>query len=275
MSVKLSILTVVKDDLPGFNRTLDSIVPQLESEVEWLIVDGSTGNAIEDSIRAQTPSNNVRLLRHPPQGIYDAMNFALANTMGNWCWFINAGDVLLRNDSVERALKLIVGATTEGLIGTPVIYLTGRGFVFSVVEPSLHGLTRGNIHHQGAIFRTSVLNDFGGFRTDLKLTADGELLDRLMPRISVRIDDFPLVGFFMGGASTRNFTLALRETNSFREGFYTRGDILNLSLRNYFVKLLLEFESHKYLSWLVVPLLRRRERELRNRKNIDFLNYST
>jgi len=267
VSIRLTVVTVIRDDIPGLRRTMQSLAHQLTSEVEWLIVDGSVNDPVEKALPECLLLANVRVLCRAPLGIYDAMNFGVEHARGTWCWFINAGDILVQSDSLAGGLELIDLQGDEAVIGTSVLYLSHNGYLFSVAEPSVtrQGDSQsGRIHHQGAIIRTSVLRQIDGFRTDLVLTADGELIDRLLSKFIVSTSRKPLVGFFMGGASTKNFMQALRETNGFRPDYYSRSSFLTLRFKNLGVRSLLWLEGTTYLSILTRPYLRRRAVRVRS-----------
>jgi hypothetical protein len=107
--MKMHILTIVKDDNEGLNRTLNSIAFQHNPSVEISIT-------VIDGLSATCPSHvinkfhelNIKLIKREPKGIYNAMNeglLELSSTCGeDECSvvFLNAGDFL---SSEEKELK--------------------------------------------------------------------------------------------------------------------------------------------------------------------------
>jgi glycosyltransferase involved in cell wall biosynthesis len=266
--MRLTIITVIRDEIEGLQRTMQSLQDQLEADVEWLIIDGSLSQPVDIHTLEVSSVGMIRVLRRKPFGIYDAMNYGIAHARGEWCWFLNAGDIFVQEDSVHQGLKMIQVCSDDSLIATSVLYLSGQGYLFNSVDPSgkFKCDTQAiNIHHQGAILRTSTLSELGGFRTDLRVTADGELMDRICANYKISSFSHPLVGFYMGGMSTRNFGFALRETNTFRKDFYPKRSIWRLRVKNIGLRTLLFIERFKPFGRLVEPYLSRRATRVRSR----------
>jgi glycosyltransferase involved in cell wall biosynthesis len=259
----ITVITVVRDDVEGLQRTAESLLRRLSKKVSWLIVDGLSTDGTEKVVEALADRPHVTVASRPPSGIYDAMNFGWQLCEGEWCWFINAGDVLLDPLSVIRALELTTKNRDAALVGTPVIYLGPTGRVFSIAEaraPDLPDDPLGSFHHQGALIRREAIELMGGFRTDLELAADGALIDDIVRSFPSVADRVPLVGFFLGGASTIRHLQVLRETNSYRPGTYSMTKVLELSLKNRGVRLVLWANRVTFLKKLSDRYLRARER---------------
>lgn len=91
--MKISIVTVVFNDLEGFRRTLASVVEQRKyyPNIEFVVIDGGSVDGTEQCI-----IENVSLLDYwvsePDLGIYDAMNKGIRAATGEGLLFLNAGD---------------------------------------------------------------------------------------------------------------------------------------------------------------------------------------
>ena len=72
---KISIITVVMDDLAGFKVTAASIFAQENRALEWVIVDGSKSDEIFQYLsNNRFNSISISYLKEAPNGIYAAMN---------------------------------------------------------------------------------------------------------------------------------------------------------------------------------------------------------
>jgi len=215
----LTIITVIKDDLPGFLRTTQSIAIQNNQNFEWLIVDGSNPPIQQNLLESMAKNSNYRLIHKEPGGIYNAMNHGLREAKNAWVWYLNAGDFLLDAESTEKAKRLIKGLTAESLLTTPVIHFTESGKIYSVTIPKVLGNIGHQIadfHHQGVLVKKTDALLLQGFDEKLKLAADGKFLDNFIRNFSYKISDSYLSGFVLGGASLRNFVVTLNETTSYR-----------------------------------------------------------
>ena len=100
------MITVVKDDPEGFARTLDSLVRQDLSGVEFVVVDSSRDRSAVPDLVADVP---CLYLWTEPRGIYAAMNAALARASGEMAYFANAGDTFADDDVLSRVRPLVEG----------------------------------------------------------------------------------------------------------------------------------------------------------------------
>lgn len=103
--MKLSIITVTYNNATGLERTIKSIVNQTCKDFEYIIIDGaSTDNSVE--IIKNNEAHISKWVSEPDTGIYNAMNKAVRMATGDYCLFINAGDELYSNKTVEEIYKL-------------------------------------------------------------------------------------------------------------------------------------------------------------------------
>jgi len=209
----LSIITVVKDDPEGLQRTLTSIDAQGELDAEVVIVDGSS-NALEDVTLSSLP---WRIVRQSPRGIYSAMNAGLESVSGEYVYFLNAGDTLSDSDTLRRILDgLRESPESVWAFGTvqfydesanplpepPWSYESERGRLFARgVFPA----------HQGVVARTDALRHLGGFDESYIVAADYKLILQLSTLASPIRWTWPIARFQQGGTSTRRWRTALRE----------------------------------------------------------------
>jgi putative colanic acid biosynthesis glycosyltransferase len=91
--MKLTIATVVRNDLAGLRKTLQSATRlMVGGKIEYWVIDGSGDSSIRDYLALQR--QDIAWISEPDCGIYDAMNKALDRATGDYILFINAGDRL-------------------------------------------------------------------------------------------------------------------------------------------------------------------------------------
>ena len=114
---KFSIITVTYNAAAVIEDTLQSVITQTYKNIEYIIVDGaSTDRTMEIIGRYRKHIHTV--VSEPDHGLYDAMNKGIRLATGDYVCFLNAGDELHEDDT----LQLIVHSLT-GLTGLPdVIY---------------------------------------------------------------------------------------------------------------------------------------------------------
>ena len=97
--LRFTIATVTYNAGATLPRTLDSVSAQTYDAVEHIIVDGCSRDATISEVQTYVERNTeqrhphaITLIREPDDGLYDAMNKALAAAKGDYIVFLNAGD---------------------------------------------------------------------------------------------------------------------------------------------------------------------------------------
>ena len=98
---KFSIITVTYNAGKVLEDTIQSVVFQTYRNMEYIIVDGgSKDNTLEV---AEKYRNHIsQLISEPDKGLYDAMNKGIRLATGNYICFLNAGDELHENETLQK-----------------------------------------------------------------------------------------------------------------------------------------------------------------------------
>lgn len=98
--IKFTVATVTYNAGKTIGRTLESVAAQTYAYVEHLIIDGCSTDATMAEIQkyverstGQRDAHTIVLVREPDNGLYDAMNKAIAQAKGHYIIFLNAGDM--------------------------------------------------------------------------------------------------------------------------------------------------------------------------------------
>lgn len=98
---KLSVITIVYNNVQDIERTVLSVLNQTYLNIEYIVIDGaSTDGTVEILKSYQTRIS--KLLSEKDKGIYDAMNKGLALAEGDYILFMNSGDEIYASDTVEK-----------------------------------------------------------------------------------------------------------------------------------------------------------------------------
>lgn len=90
----VSIITVVKNSPDHLTRTIKSIIPFKNDDIEYIVIDGASVDDTCAVIAAYKDSIDV-CVSEIDKGIYDAMNKGITLAHGTYLLFLNAGDELL------------------------------------------------------------------------------------------------------------------------------------------------------------------------------------
>ncbi|OKS89489.1 glycosyltransferase family 2 protein [Mucilaginibacter polytrichastri] len=98
---KLSIITIVYNNVRDIERTLQSIIRQTYSNIEYLVIDGASNDGTLEILN-RYKQHISKLISEPDRGIYDAMNKGLALAKGDYVLFMNSGDEIYAPDTVAN-----------------------------------------------------------------------------------------------------------------------------------------------------------------------------
>lgn len=98
-NAKLSVITVVYNNVKDIERTMLSVLNQTYPHIEYIIVDGASNDGTVDKIRLYE-NKIAKFISEQDNGIYDAMNKGLGLATGDYVLFMNAGDEIYAPETV-------------------------------------------------------------------------------------------------------------------------------------------------------------------------------
>ena len=175
----VSVITIVRNDLPSLEKTAVSVLDQLGVDFEYIVVDGSDTPdtaALHPRLRA----SGAVLLIGRDGGIYDAMSKGVAIATSEYVIFMNAGDRFARETSLAALVSCVsLGGHRWGYARAAVLR-DGRPwrrpvgiYPYSLIR---HAYVRAAICHQSVIMSREFLLTLGGFNSRYGLQADVALL---------------------------------------------------------------------------------------------------
>lgn len=176
--MKLSIITINRNNAEGLRRTLDSVASQTKKEFEHIIVDGASTDRSVDIIKDYV--NHVSCLMYdvlwvsePDTGIYNAMNKGVRMSNGEYVLMLNSGDYLVDEHVIERILPeldgtdIVQGNNIEDRNG--VVY-RNRGYGKSDID--MNDVLHGHFLHQSSFCRRDLFERYGYFDESYHIAGD-------------------------------------------------------------------------------------------------------
>ena len=155
MENKISVITVVYNDVEHIQETLESFFSQTWEKKEYIVIDGGSTDGTVEIIKKFLDKIDY-FCSEKDNGIYDAMNKGIEHCTGTWINILNSGDVYVSPNSLKDAINI------ENLLHTDVIYGNSievrNGDKMSVESnPNSALLEYGPIYRHGSsLIRTSV-----------------------------------------------------------------------------------------------------------------------
>ena len=105
---KFSIITVTYNAGAVLEDTIQSVITQTYRNVEYIIVYGGSKDHTLDIINRYREHIHT-LVSEPDKGLYDAMNKGIRLATGDYLCFLNAGDELHEDDTLQLMVHSITG----------------------------------------------------------------------------------------------------------------------------------------------------------------------
>ena len=218
---RLSVVTVVRDDVEGLKRTLSTLACQTYDNFEYMILDGDSA---VDMLEEIGPLAHMvdEFVSQPDEGPYDGMMHATELARGEYVYFLNAGDQLYAADTLERVMAA-ADPDVDFIYGDHVwvrkdgaqLHHPARSFerTWELLQSGyLDGRWLSGIpSHQATFTRTSLLRKH---RYDLRflIAADHEFMFR-MRALGARFRHCmeTVAQYYEGGMSSNRFARCQRE----------------------------------------------------------------
>jgi glycosyltransferase involved in cell wall biosynthesis len=154
----------------GLEKTIQSVITQTTDDFEYLVIDGNSDDSSVEIIKKYTDKISW-WISEPDAGIYNAMNKGIKKAQGDYYLFLNSGDWLIENKTLENVFKEIDG--------TADIYYSNRigtdGYL--AVYPDIldvNQLIKVTISHQNAIIKRTLFFTHGFYNEKLIISSDWE-----------------------------------------------------------------------------------------------------
>lgn len=209
---RLSVITVVYNNVRDVERTILSVIQQTYRNIEYIIIDGGSDDGTVDIIK-KYDQHISKWVSEPDNGIYNAMNKALTLASGNYVLFMNSGDEIYDSQTVEK-----VFATSSD---ADIYY--GETEMFNDSWQSL-GLRRHqipekftwqsfkygmSISHQAIYIRRSITEPYDEY---YKLSADIDWILKAAQKARKIVNTRMLVAkYLVGGMSKKRHRQSLKE----------------------------------------------------------------
>lgn len=175
----LTIVTINRNNASGLERTIQSVLSQIQTAFEYIIVDGASTDGSVDVIRrfAEQFGDKLRWISELDKGIYNAMNKGIRMATGEYLEFLNSGDILASKDVVERMFKALKENSFPSILYGNMLKDMSNGTVFrdkcfAGQEISFLGFYLGTLNHSPAYINKDLFNKYGLYDESLKIVSD-------------------------------------------------------------------------------------------------------
>ena len=221
--MKLSLITVTYNSSKTLTDTLQSVLSQTYSDIEYIIVDGASKDNTVSIIKEYEPQflGQMKWISERDKGLYDAMNKGIRMATGDVVGILNSDDLFM-DEKVLADVAAAFDEQTDAIFGN--LYFVNQEDVNQIVrvwKGSPYRSFKSGWHpaHPTFYVRREVYEKYGGFDTTFDVSADFELMLRLIEKHGIRTKylDRYMVKMRMGGESTGSIKNIIRgNKNIFR-----------------------------------------------------------
>ena len=222
--MKLSIITINRNNAAGLEMTLQSVVSQTFKEFEYIIVDGASTDGSVEVIKKYEPQfAHLKWVSETDSGIYNAMNKGIRMATGDYIQILNSADILAASNVTERMVIALKELENEGqgaevplLYGNMIKkdYSSGRIVDKSgKVEYSLRQYYSSTMNHDCCYIRRDLFDAYGLYDENLKIVSDWKWFLQVigLGRVKPVYVDIDVTVFDTSGISERNLNLRNKE----------------------------------------------------------------
>jgi glycosyltransferase involved in cell wall biosynthesis len=248
--MKVSIVTVVYNNQDTIADCIKSVLSQDYPNIEYIIVDGSsTDNTLE--IIHKYKDKIATLISESDKGLYYAMNKGIALATGDLVGTLNSDDFYTHDQVVSNVVEKIKVDKTEACYSN-LVYVHPKNYTVQRYWYS-GKYSRDNFisgwmpPHPTFFAKKKHLDEYGLFNTDLKNSADYELMLRLLfvNKIPTSFLDEVTIVMRNGGHSNMSLSNRIRANKEDRKSWRINNikpAMLTLTVK-FFTKLFQFFKS--------------------------------
>lgn len=222
--MKLSIITINRNNVAGLLKTMDSVFSQTFRDFEYIIVDGNSTDGSVELIKQYDNSSNDHFfwISELDNGIYNAMNKGIRIAKGEYIQFLNSGDILAKNDTTEKMLAYLYSPPLGESEGADILYGNmlkplstrihrDRGFAGRM--PTMLDFYTGTLNHSSAYIKRSLFESYGLYDESLRIVSDWKWYLQVIALYGVIpvYNDIDVTVFDMSGISTVNSSMDKEE----------------------------------------------------------------
>ncbi|KAA6343063.1 PGL/p-HBAD biosynthesis glycosyltransferase [termite gut metagenome] len=210
--IKVSLVTVSYNSASTLRDTINSVLNQIYSNIEYIIVDGNSRDETLSIIKEYESRFDGRMhwISEKDNGLYDAMNKGIRMATGEVVGIINSDDFYNRNDTIERVVTSFVANKDTQIVFGDVKFVnpddlnkTIRYYSSKNFSPKRFRYGFMPAHPTFFTYKQNF-EKFGYYQTNYRIAADYELLIRFLYKKKLTYKYLPIDFLKMrtGGIST-------------------------------------------------------------------------
>ena len=187
---KISVVTVVYNDVDHIESTIKSVISQTYPHIEYIVIDGGSTDGTVDIIK-KYKNSIAYFISEKDNGIYDAMNKAINAANGEWISFINSWDSFYSNDVIEKIFSNRFKNGVDVIYGD-VCLITVDGNLIKTFGKLKPDMVPFNLCHQSTFTKTRLLKKYK-YDTSYRIAADMDFFNKINKNENSIFEYIPII----------------------------------------------------------------------------------
>ena len=235
--MKVSIITVVYNNVNTLRETIESVLQQDYADIEYIIVDGNSSDGTIELIHSYS-SRIHKFVTEKDNGLYDAINKGIKMASGDIIGLLHSDDLFFSTSAISQIVEAFQHNIVDSVYSD--LHYVDKTDTWKVVRNWRSGsyqkerFLRGWMPpHPTFYVKRNIYEAYGLYDTDFKSAADYELMLRYLYKYSISTYYIKntLVKMRVGGESNRSLSNRIRanqedytawKKNNLSPNFYTR-----------------------------------------------------
>ena len=237
----ITVITVVFNGAETLRDTIESVMKQTYDNVEYIVIDGGSSDATVDILRQYDHVVDY-WLSEKDGGIYDAMNKGIALCSGDYVGLLNSDDMFVDGSVLQAIADRFCQTQVDAVFSC--LNIVDKTDLKKILRKYRVGKLSSSLLRIGVMpphptfyCKKSCYERAGMYKTDYKISADFEMLVRLLIRqkIAWSFIDKVTVTMRSGGVSNSGFMMGVKLNAEVvrackENGLYTHWLLLALKL---------------------------------------------
>lgn len=207
--MRVTIITVCYNRKATIEQSINSVLDQDYSNIEYIVIDGNSSDGTQDIIKSYS-DKITKYISEPDKGMYDAINKGLSLATGDIVGLMHSDDVFYDEFVISKIVNVFKKSPNLDAVYGDGIYVTndeeqkivrnriGGEYNYKKIKSGWLPL------HPTVYIKKSVIEKFGNYNLDFKIASDTEFLLRYLYKYKINIAylNTYIVKMRMGGLST-------------------------------------------------------------------------
>lgn len=247
----ISLITPSYNSAATIARTIESVIAQNYSDLEYIIIDGVSKDRTAEIVSAYQNKIKIKFISEPDRGIYDAMNKGIKIASGEIIGILNSDDLFDNKLVLKNVAETFSDNSIEAVYGDVKYFFDNVDKITRYWRAGKYQESKLNngwvIPHPALFVRRMVYEKYGLFNPDFRIAGDYEFILRILKIHKVKVKYLPEVftKMYNGGASGSSLEQRKKGWEELKKAWLVN----NLKLPHFFILRRILFKLRQYLTF--------------------------